>query len=505
MLSRRPGWLAGLLLMALGGCAGGGEAPVVSGSKNFTEGVILGELLSQLAADSGMPARHRAALGGTQLVFNALVAGDIDAYVEYTGTLRYQVFAGEDTTTPEALAGLLAAQGIRSAGELGFGNHYALGMPEALAGELGILRISDLRNHPGLRIRFSSEFVERADGWGALKARYQLPQTDVRGVEHEIAYRAVAAGEAALTDVYTTDAEVLRYGLRVLEDDLAFFPRYDALLLYRVELEQRAPAALDSMRRLVGALSEAEMTALNAAVALDGEAGQVVAARFLDAKLGVEVAVAASGRLQRLLRHTREHLLLVAISLSTAILCAVPLGILAARQRRTGQMVLGVVGIAQTIPALALLVFMVPLFGIGTVPALVALFIYSLLPIVRNTHAGLTGIAPGLIESAEALGLPPAARLWRIELPLALPTILAGIKTAAVINVGWATLGALVGAGGYGQPILSGIRLDNTALILEGAIPAALLALLMQWLFERAEQAVVPRGLRAVRGRAGQT
>jgi osmoprotectant transport system permease protein len=152
----------------------------------------------------------------------------------------------------------------------------------------------------------------------------------------------------------------------------------------------------------------------------------------------------------------------------------------------------------QTVPSLALLVLMIPLLGIGGPPALLALFLYSLLPIVRNTHAGLVNIDSALIDSARALGLPYTARLWRIELPLALPSILAGIKTSAVINVGTATLAALIGAGGLGQPILTGIRLNSIPLILEGAIPAVLLALLVQGIFELVERLLVPRGLRRV-------
>jgi osmoprotectant transport system permease protein len=142
---------------------------------------------------------------------------------------------------------------------------------------------------------------------------------------------------------------------------------------------------------------------------------------------------------------------------------------------------------------------MIPLFGIGAGPAIAALFLYSLLPIVRNTHAGLTGIPASLLESARALGLPPTAVLTRVELPLASPTILAGIQSAAVINVGTATLGALIGAGGLGQAIFTGIRLDDIGLILEGAIPASLLALLVQGVFELVERSVVPRGLRLQR------
>ena len=161
-----------------------------------------------------------------------------------------------------------------------------------------------------------------------------------------------------------------------------------------------------------------------------------------------------------------------------------------------GQLVIGMTGILQTVPSLAMFVFMIPLLGIGTWPAIAALFLYSLLPIVRNTHAGLVGISPELRESAAALGLPTGVRLRRIELPLATRSILAGIKTAAVINVGTATLAALIGAGGYGQPILTGIRLDSVALILEGAVPAAILALLVQGMFEVIERWLTPRGLR---------
>jgi osmoprotectant transport system permease protein len=201
----------------------------------------------------------------------------------------------------------------------------------------------------------------------------------------------------------------------------------------------------------------------------------------------------------RLVKHGLEHLFLVAVSLGMAILVSLPLGILAARRERGGQVILSLLGIIQTIPSLALLVFMIPLLGIGGAPAIAALFLYSLLPIVRNTHAGLRDIPLDLRESAIALGLPPAARLKLVELPLAAPSILAGIKTSAVINVGTATLGALIGAGGFGQPILTGIRLDDVGLILEGAVPAALLALLVQGLFEILERFLVSKGLRRQR------
>jgi osmoprotectant transport system permease protein len=496
-------------LLALGLLVGCGrpDGEVVVGSKKFTEGIILGEVLRGLLDDAGIPVRHRRALGGSRIVYNALVNGEIDAYVEYTGTLRHELFAGTDGAVTEVgkdrgdedLRALLARDGIVMAGSIGFENNYALGMPEARAAELGIERISDLADHPNLRIRFGSEFMDRADGWPGLRDFYRLPQQDVRGVEHELAYRALGSGDADLTELYTTDAEIAYYDLRTLEDDRGYFRRYDAVLLYRADLERRSPEAVTALKRSLGLIDARRMIDMNAGVKLAGKSEAEVAAELLRSERGIDLTPKSDGFFARLVRHTLEHAMLVGVSLAAAVLVAVPLGIVAAHRRRLGQAVLGAVGIAQTIPALALLVFMIPLFGIGAGPALVALFLYSLLPIVRNTHAGITGIAPSLLESAEALGLPPAARLRRIELPLALPTILAGIKTAAVINVGAATLGALIGAGGYGQPILTGIRLDDTLLILEGAVPSALFALAISWLFDRAEAAVVPRGIRGGR------
>ena len=478
--------LAAGLMLAVG---------LMVGSKNFTEGVVLGELVRALASTE-TPAEHRQALGGTRLVFNALVSGEIDVYAEYTGTLTHEILAQQQPESREEIREILAESGLRMSESLGFRDNFALGMRKDLAERLGIRRVSDLRAHPDLVVRFGTEFMERGDGWPGLKRHYSLPQQDVLGVEHDLAYRGMAAGGVDLTDLYTTDAEITYYDLLTLEDDLDYFPSYEALLLYRAELAETQPAALQAMLRLEGQIDEAEMIAMNARVKLEGVQENVVAADFLRNELGVDVDARETLRSERFFRYTGQHLALVASSLSAAILVAVPLGIAAARRPRLAQVILGVVGVAQTIPALALLVFMIPLFGIGAGPAVVALFLYSLLPIVRNTHTGLTGIPLPLRESAEALGLSSRARLRLIEAPLAAPSILAGIKTAAVINVGAATLGALIGAGGYGQPILTGIRLDDMGLILEGAVPAALLAIGVQGLFEWAERAVVPAGIR---------
>jgi osmoprotectant transport system permease protein len=505
-------WLAGLaaLLMVLT-CAlsrradasiqpsDAPEQELRIGSKKFTESVILGELGCHLVRQAKLPCEHRRDLGGTRVLWAALQRGDIDVYPEYTGTLIYELLALDKNIqlSFDELKGKLAAHGVLATKPLGFNNTYALAMKKERAAKLGITRISDLQAHPSLALRFSNEFMDRGDGWPALRASYALPHEDVRGLDHDLAYRGLDAGDVDVMDAYTTDADVNYYGLLTLEDDKQHFPRYDALFLYRAAL---APAAVKALERLQGRIDDATMLGLNVRAKLDKVPEATVAGDFANETFGLEgearIAVKEKTRMDRLLGHTADHLFLVGISLLAAVLFALPLGILAARRRRLGQVILALVGIVQTIPTLALLVFMIPLLGIGAPPAILALFLYSLLPIVRNTHQGLTSITPTLLESANALGLPSGARLWRVELPLASQSILAGIKTSAVINVGTATLGALIGAGGYGQPILTGIRLDDTGLIMEGAVPAALLALLVQSLFDLSERVFVPRGLR---------
>ncbi|KMQ64495.1 ABC transporter permease [Chryseobacterium angstadtii] len=174
-----------------------------------------------------------------------------------------------------------------------------------------------------------------------------------------------------------------------------------------------------------------------------------------------------------------QHLGLTFLSLILAIVVGVPLGILIARQRKLSSPVLGIAGVLQTIPSIALLGFMIPVFGIGAKPAIAALLIYALLPIIRNTYTGIKGVDPVVIEAAKAMGMNRNQLLFKVELPLAMSVIIAGIRTAAVINVGVATLASFVAAGGLGEFIFGGISLNNTNMILAGAIPAALLAILL--------------------------
>lgn len=473
-----------------------GEETLTIGSKLFTESVILGEIAVQLAEHEGIQVQYYDQLGGSRILWNALLQGEIDVYPEYTGTIILELLQQPDIRDKEELREELRKRDIIMSPAVGFNNSYAIGMKSTQAEKLNITSISGLREHPGLKHGYSNEFINREDGWKGLREAYGLNPDDVTGLDHDLAYRGLESGAIDLTDLYTTDAEIQYYDLKVLEDDRGFFPEYEAVYLYRAGIEERFPSFADGLARLESRIDENTMISMNAAVKLEGKSSRETASAFMEREFGMVAEYQSDSFMDRLLKNTGEHLYLVGISLFCAIIAAIPLGILAAKKPKLEQLVLSVTGILQTIPSLALLVFMIPLFGIGAVPAMAALFLYSLLPVVRNTHSGIKNISPELRESAIAMGLSDAFILKKIELPLALPTILAGIKTSAVINVGTATLGALIGAGGYGQPILTGIRLDSMPLILEGAIPAALLALAVQGVFDLIEKYLTIRDQR---------
>jgi osmoprotectant transport system permease protein len=399
---------------------------------------------------------------------------------------------------------LLRREGIVMSKPLGFSNNYALAVRRDTAERLGLKTIDDLSRHPELRLGLSNEFMDREDGWKNLRLHYNLPHEQATGMDHDLAYRHLEGGSIDVIDVYTTDARSAELDLVLLQDNRNYFPRYDAVLLSRADLAKRFPKAARQLAMLEGQVSEADIIKLNALVQSGKLNESQAAAKFLREKFSLDVTVKEQSVAGQILQRTREHLDLVRRSLIPAIFVAIPLGVLAAKRRRLRRIILGAAGIVQTVPALALLVLLIApvaylgldTLGAGSATAIAALFLYSLLPMVQNTATGLLSIAPEYDESAAALGLSRWFRLIHIELPLASPAILAGIQTAAVLNVGFATLGALVGARGYGQPILTGIRLNDTGLILQGAVPAACMALLLQLAFEVIERKFLPAGLR---------
>jgi osmoprotectant transport system permease protein len=478
------------------------------GSKRFTESYVLGEIVRQSLERASVSAEHRQGLGNTAILAQALASGQVDVYPEYTGTIVRELLQRKPAAdaAPPTLAELnewLAPRGLKAAVPLGFNNTYALAMREADAARLGVDSLSALARLPAadaarLRPGLSHEFLVRADGWPALQRVYALPLRDAPALDHGLAYQALAAGQVDVIDVYSTDAQIGRLGLRVLKDDRGFFPRYDAVLLMRSTLPD---AALAALKPLEGRIDEAAMIALNAAVEIDGKPFADVARGFLapsppatNAATSDRPGLLAQVFAPDLGRLLLQHLALVAGSVLLAIVVGVPLGIAAHRRARLRALVLGAVGLLQTVPSLALLAFLIALLGsIGFVPALVALFLYALLPIVRNTLAGLEGVSAGLRSAARALGLRDGDVLRLVELPLALPTLLAGVATAAVINVGTATVAAFVGAGGLGERIVAGLAVNDTDRMLAGAIPAALLALLVQGLFALIERRLLRR------------
>ncbi|MEN3293400.1 MAG: osmoprotectant transport system substrate-binding protein opuBD [Burkholderiales bacterium] len=460
------------------------------GSKRFTESYILGEILAQTALPYAR-SEHRQGLGNTAIVFEALKAGSIDLYPEYIGTIDREILKHASPASIEAIRRELAALGLGVGVPLGFNNSYALAMRAAEADRLNIRGLSDLARHAGLRLGLSHEFLGREDGWPGLAQRYALSQKPT-GLDHGIAYEALSNRQVDVIDIYSTDAKINQLGLRVLADDLNYFPRYDAVLLYRLDVANRFPQAWQALQKLEGSITAADMIAMNGAAELEGKPFPAIARSFLTQ--GNAAPAKQNGFIAKLLddnlwRLTRQHVTLVLFSVGLAALAGIPLGIVAAFVPRLRHGVMAVVGVLQTVPSLALLAMLIPVLGtIGVVPALIALFLYALLPIVRNTCTGIGQVPAGLRMAALALGLNRMDRLLYIDLPLSFPFILAGVKTAAVMSVGTATIAAFIGAGGYGERIAIGLALNDNDMLLAGAIPAAVLALLTQLLFELAER-----------------
>jgi osmoprotectant transport system permease protein len=478
-----------LILALCIACLAGAQQKLTVGSKKFTESFVLGEIARGLLTKQGFDVTHKQAMGGTIILWQALKQGSIDIYPEYTGTIGEEILKTKEKLSPEQMRAELAKQGVGMSEELGFNNTYALVMKKDKAAELGISKISDLKSHQDLPAGPTIEFLGRKDGWKPLMERYGVQMSSVKGIEHALGYQALDSGGIAIKDAYSTDAIIADKNLVVLQDDLGFFPQYKAVYLYRLAIPEKAVQALNST---AGTIDDLAMTKLNSEA--EKTKDYVAAANIYLKDRGAKSS--GSNIWSDLFAQAGQHLLLVAVSLGLAILGGIPLGIWASKPGAASTLILGITGLIQTIPSLALFAILVPWLGTEPRTAVLALFLYSLLPIVRNTATGLQSITPSLRESAEALGLERRARLFKIELPLASPTIMAGIKVSAIINVGTATIAAFIGAGGLGQSIQTGLALSDSDLILRGGIAAAVLALIVQFLFEGIDRIVIPRGLR---------
>ncbi len=494
------------------------SAPIVIASKPFAESFILAELFAQLLEARGHTVERRPGLGATEIAFQALRTGAIDVYPEYTGT-GVQAILGENLSGgPVAVFQHVSRAfrdrwGIRWLAPLGFENTYAIAVRPETADRLGLTTLSDLALHGSALVGgLTPDFIGRADGLPGLASAYGLALGDVRPLVQSIKYQAVEQGEVDVIDGYSTDAGIERAGLLVLQDDLGFFPPYEAAALVSRELTERAPEALAALGELSGRIDVVAMRRMNAAVEIEGLSVEGVASEFLS-EIGLTGDGALEGESSRYpgssglltylighrdetLRQTGRHLFLVGVSLLLALLIALPTG-LALERTSSGraEAVIRGAGILQTIPSIALLAFMIPVLGIGVPPAIAALFLYSLFPILRNTYTGVRDADPEAVSAGRAVGMTPRQILLQIRLPLAAPVLMAGIRTAAVINVGTATLAAFIGAGGLGDPIVAGLALSDPNRVLAGALPAALLALLVDLLLAGVERWVTPGGL----------
>lgn len=490
-------WLT-ILLLGIVSSFGYGQTYKV-GAKHFNENYILAEMLSQIIESNGFTVERKFNLGGTAVCFEALRGGGIDLYPEYTGSLAEEILKSTERLDHNQLNDKLKAEiNMEISPSFGFSNTYAMAVKPAVATSRNLYSISDLQKADGIAAAFSYEFLKRKDGWDNLKKAYDL-KLDPVGIEHGLAYQAIVSGKIDLTDAYSTDGEIEKYDLQLLEDNLNFFPKYYAVAIYNISLDSNIKAIAS---KLDGMISEQEMQAMNAEVLYENKDFYEVARSFLIRKnlITNESGKVTSSMWSEILDATWTHLGISAVALGLAISLAVPLGVLLYVFSSISKPVLYFVGLLQTIPSIALLALMIPLLGIGLLPAITALFLYALLPILRNTTTGLTSVDPILRKVATGMGMTTVQRLRLIELPLAMPAVLAGIRTAAVITIGTATLAAFIGAGGLGEFIVTGLALNSTQLILQGAIPAAVLAIVVEFVFELIEKILIPKHQRTYGG-----
>ncbi len=486
------------------------------GSKAFSESIILSEMLAQVLEENyNYKINRKMNLGGTKVLFDALDGGDIDLYPDYTGTGYIMLLKMQGETDPQAVYDIVKKEyenrfGITWSPSLGFNNTYAIAVRENDPRFKEIKTISDIIPIANkLRFVAAHESMERKDGYKAFKEFYKIPFDDnkAKGVDSGLMYSAIRDDHADMIMSYSTDGRIKAYNLKILEDDKKFFPPYYAAFLVKEKTLEDHPALVEIFELFDDFISEEEMIEMNDLVDRAKREPKNIAHNFLVQK-GIIKGKIKKPQLSKgfiaytlskknyLLKITKEHLLLSFGALFLALLVSIPTGVALTRFPKLSKLVFPIINTVQTIPSLALLGFLIPLMGIGYLPAVIALFLYSLLPLIRNTYSGIEGVNSNYIEASRGLGLTPMQILFKVEIPLAMPIILAGVRTASVIVIGTATLAALVGAGGLGEPIFRGVATVNGNLILLGAIPSAILAIVVDKFWEVLEKKLVSPGIR---------
>ena len=482
---------------------------LVVGCKNFTEQFILGEIVAQsLERHAGLEVGRRFGLGGTGICHGALIAGEIDVYVEYTGTAFRDILGERGALAADAVYRRVAAAyrdrfDLEWAPPFGFENTYVMLALGRVAHERNWRVFSDVGESKELRGGFTAEFIERPDGLAALRRGYGFAPKSVRDLDPAMIYQALESGAIDIGAGFSTDGQIDALKLAVIADDRRVFPPYFAAPVVRRGALERFPDARIALNALAGTIDAGSMRRMNAAVT-SGRTAAAVAGDWLAAR-GDEIAVAAPNsqtrrrglgarlkalaveRRSEILAKLLEHCSYVAVAVLIAAVIGIPAGILCARRPRAAAWVLGFGEVLQTIPSLAMLSGLFAIIGrLGALPAVAALVLYALLPLTLNTVLGMTGVARSILESADAVGLTRRQRLFWVELPLARPAILTGLRAATVAAVGTATLSTYVGAGALGDFIARGLARNDPALTLIGAAPAAALALALSWILRRA-------------------
>lgn len=507
-------WMV-LLLLGFATSVGAAQPQTVRiGAKNFTEQELLGELVAQLIErHTDLKVQRRFGLGGSDICHAALVGGELDLYVEYTGTallniLKYQVIHNGDEAFSTVAKAYRDRYDLEWLPPIGFNNTYTITVRSATADELDLTTISDLRPRGGqLSGGFTSEFMERPDGYPGLHKLYGFKLNSTVDLEPGLMYQAVAQEQVDVICAFATDGRLTAYDLRVLDDDQHFFPPYDAAPIVRGELLRNHPEIRDALVALAGTICDDDMRQMNHAVDVLKQEPADVVRRWLNQREGQtsDHSRVASGdelapkpssfwalaleRKAEIGQKTLEHLILTVLGMLIAIALGVPIGVIIHRNVPARGPVLGAIEVVQTIPSLAMLAFLFAVYGLlGTIPAVTALVFYALLPIVLNTFTGLCQVPPQVIQAADGVGMSSGQRLWMVELPLAVPVTIAGIRAATVLTVGIATLCTYIGAGGLGDFIARGLARNDPRLTLLGAVPAAIMAVTLSLLIRLMEK-----------------
>lgn len=472
-------------------------------------------MLAQLLEADGQEVVRKMNLGGTKVAFDALNHGGIHVYSDYTGTGYVMILKMNGERNPQKVHDIVSREflsrfDIQWSESLGFNNTYALTIRKADSSFKNFKTISDVSGKvSSYKIAAPYEFMERKDGFKGLSNEYNLnfAKDKLTSMNAGLMYAAIKDKQVDFIVSYSTDGRIKAFNLRILKDDKNYFPPYNAAYLAKKDSFKKFPLLQKNIEKLEGLINEEEMIEMNDQVDRLKQEPKDVAKNYLISKgllkgevIHQEVETSfiqfMISRRADLFKLIWEHLLLSFVAIFAALLISLPTGVLLTKKEKLAKVVFPIVNTIQTIPSLALLGFLIPIMGIGFAPAVLALFLYSLLPLVRNTYEGIKGVDRNFVEASKGIGLTNTQILLKVEIPLALPIILAGLRTATVIVIGTATLAALIGAGGLGDPIFRGVSTVNSNLILLGAVPAALLAIIADKLIGWSETHLVSKGIR---------